>query len=82
MVNAARSALGWSQVAWGAVLPAGMPEPAFAGVISAAHLSAVRYRLDEALQALGVAPRSYTTANPSQQIIRAVHVTQIQERVQ
>lgn len=83
LVNTVRAANGWAAVSWSAILPSGVPAPAVGVLIHAAHLSALRTRMDEAVQALGVATAAYTDPTLNSTIpVRAVHIQQLRDRSQ
>lgn len=81
-LNAVRYAAGWSAVTWENMLGPGQTLPDPQNEITAAQVLAVRARMNEAVQALGVAIGGYTDPNPSLAIIKAAHITEIQGRAQ
>ena len=59
-----------------------MPEPAIGAPIRAAHLLALRYAMDDALQAAGMPRPAYTDNLSSPTRIKVVHITELQQRAQ
>ncbi|MEK6374098.1 MAG: hypothetical protein AABO58_15530 [Acidobacteriota bacterium] len=87
-INAARAAaspplgaLSWSQALAEAGYP-GEPAPQQYGPIKSRHVLALRNRMDNALQALGLATPAYTDDLSTPTRIKAVHITQLQGRPQ
>lgn len=81
-VNCVRAAAGWAAVTWSNILASNQPLPSPGTLIVPAHILATRARLNEALQALGVATGGYTDPDPSLKFIKAIHITEVQGRVQ
>ena len=82
-LNAVRAANGDAALTWAGILPAGVPAPATGVTIRAAHLDALRQRFTSALQALGMPAPPYTNPNlATEPKVRAVHVTELQQRAQ
>ena len=81
-VNAVRAAAGWSAVTWDDMLGPGQPLPDVSRQILGAHILALRGRMNEGLQALGVVIGGYTDPDPSLKTIRAIHITELQRRAQ
>jgi hypothetical protein len=74
-VNAVRAAAGLSAATW--------TDSSLTGVVvQAAHVSELRSNLDAALSLLGLSTGGYTdTLTPGTTLIRAVHVTELRNRV-
>ena len=82
-LNALRAANGNTALTWAGILPAGVPAPAAGVTIRAAHLDALRQRFTSALQAFGIASPPYTNPNlAAEPKVRAIHVTELQQRAQ
>ena len=81
-VNAVRAAAGWPAVLWQNIISPNSPLPAPGTLITAQHVTALRARMNEALQALGVPVSPYTDADPQLLQIRPVHINELQERAQ
>jgi hypothetical protein len=81
-VNAVRAASGWPAVTWQNIISPNSPLPAPGSVITAQHLIALRSRMNEALQSVGAGISGYTDADPQLQIIKAVHINELQQRAQ
>lgn len=82
-LNALRAANGDAALTWTGILPAGVPAPAWNVLVLHEHLQALRPRFTAALQVFGIASAPYT--NPdlvAEPLIRAVHVTELQQRAQ
>jgi hypothetical protein len=79
-LNAMRAAAGWSQVTWANILGPGDPLPSPGEIIPTKHLLALRARMNEAAQALGVSILGYTDADLSASMIRAQHLRDLQDR--
>ena len=79
-VNAVRAAVGWAAVTWDDILAPGRPVPAPGTAISAYHIIAPRARMNEAMQALGIATPGYTDLDPTFVVIKAAHVAELQMR--
>jgi hypothetical protein len=77
-------AQGLSAPTWNAILPAGIAPPGPNVTVSSAHLAALRGRMDAALKALGVASGPYLDdpVRAGETIIKAAHVTALQQRAQ
>lgn len=81
-LNALRVANGDSALSWTQLLPPSVPEPALATEVRRAHLEALRSQFTGALESLGMPAPGYTNPNlTTEPLIRAVHVTELQERV-
>jgi YD repeat-containing protein len=82
-LNALRAANGDPALTWTGILPAGVPAPARNVLIRRQHLESLRQRFTSALQALQVSSPPYTNPNlVTEPLIRAVHVTELQQRAQ
>jgi YD repeat-containing protein len=84
-VNAVRAAAGWSAVTWSSIMPMTNPPtpvPARGGMIFAAHVIALRNSMDDALRGVQVGVGSYTDSLATLTRIRAVHISELQERAQ
>lgn len=82
-LNALRAAKGDSALSWTQILPAGVPAPAPGVRVRRAHVEALRQQFTSVLQALGIPAPSYTNPNlVTEPEIRAIHVTELQERAQ
>jgi hypothetical protein len=82
IVNAVRTAAGWPAVTWQNIISPNNPLPSPNVIIFAQHLTSLRSRMNEALQALGASISGYTDADPQQHTIRAVHINELQSRAQ
>ena len=80
-VNAVRAVAGWSAITWSGMLSASDPLPAVGQAVVVKHIVGLQLRMNEALQALGVPVSGYSACGP-QQPIRAIHLTELQQRVQ
>jgi hypothetical protein len=81
-VNKVRAAAGWPAVTWANILAANDPVPAPGAAITARQLVACRVRMDEALQALGVAVRNYTDSDVLSLTIKALYINEVEQRAQ
>lgn len=81
-LNAIRAAGGWPPVTWSAILPVGVSAPGTGGIVSAAQISTLRARLDEALHGVGVSMTPYTDTDAFSRTCRAVHIHELQRRMQ
>ena len=81
-VNKVRAAAGWPAVTWTNILSANDPFPFAGGIISSRHILACRVRMNEALQALGVAVRPYTDPDPRNLTIKASYINEVEQRAQ
>ncbi|HYK02282.1 MAG TPA: hypothetical protein VE974_11035 [Thermoanaerobaculia bacterium] len=79
-VNAIRAAAGLGELTWAAILPAGTAPPAADGFIRAAHITALRTWMDNALQAHELAVSAY--ADPVPIWFRFTPIEQLRERTQ
>jgi hypothetical protein len=82
IVNAVRTAAGWPAVTWQNIIAPTTPLPAPNVVILSQHLTSLRARMNEALQALGAPISGYTDADPQQRTIKALHINELQLRAQ
>jgi hypothetical protein len=80
-LNAVRSNIGWASVTWGDILAPGDPLPAPNQGIRAKHLLALRARINEAVQALGMPVTGYTDAELAGVAIKATHITELQGKL-
>lgn len=83
-LNAVGAANGWAAVTWQQILPVGTPVPMSLAEVRGEHLSALRSRMDAALQALGVVSAPYADdpiLNESTPV-KAGHFSAIQLRAQ
>jgi Ig-like domain CHU_C associated len=80
-LNALRIAAGSAPVIWQQILPATLPVPAVGGLIYAGHIEALRREINTALQALGMPTPAYSDV-PLSGVIRAIHLTELQQRAQ
>lgn len=81
-VNSVRAAAGWPPVTWSNILAASDPIPATEVLVLDRHISAARWRMNEALSALGVPIREYTGKSLVGATIRAVDVNEVQQQAQ
>lgn len=84
-VNALRGALGSPPLSWSTILPVGVPAPGNGVPVSAAHLEALRARMDSArllLEVTGGAAYLDVPIVVGQTTIKAAHVTALQQRAQ
>lgn len=81
-VNAVRAAGGSAALTWTAILPAGIPAPGAGVLIYGAHLESLRAQMDLARETLGFPAAGYTDPVVVGTLIRAVHVTELRERMQ
>jgi hypothetical protein len=81
-VNAMRAVSGWAAVTWNNILSAQDPAPLIGEDILGRHLVALRMRMNEAIQAVGVRTGTYTDPDPRIAKIKAVHITELQARTQ
>jgi YD repeat-containing protein len=83
-VNLVLAASGSPAVTWSGILPAGVPAPPASGQsttgIYAAHITALRTRMDAALNALLIPTTPYTDPQ-TLTVIKAVHFTDLQARI-
>jgi hypothetical protein len=79
-INAIRYAAGQTSKTWAQMLPSGIPAPAIGGTVRAAHLLALRSEMDAALSANSITLQSYTDSLAQPTWIKAVHLTELQER--
>ena len=79
-VNQVRAASGQTGVTWSGILPGGVPVPALGGVVRAAHVTSLRDAMDTARSLAGVPNAAYTDALSFGVAIRALHLTELQER--
>jgi hypothetical protein len=82
IVNAVRGASGWKPLVWSDLFASTQPLPAVGAPIRASQLSALRVRMNEALQALGIASTAYADPEPLGQAIKASHINELQGRAQ
>jgi hypothetical protein len=81
-VNAARVTAGWSPLTWSTILSPQDPLANVGGPVMGRHLAALRMRMNEAVQALGVTVGTYTDPDPQVAQIKAIHLTELQARTQ
>jgi len=79
-LNAVRSAAGWAAVGWSNILAANDPLPNLDQPITSKHILALRARLNEALQALGVSIGGYADPDLSVAAVSAQHITDLQNK--
>ena len=79
-VNAVRAAGGAAAVSWSQIVPAGVPIPAAGVKDYASYISSLRATMDNALQVLLLPTSAYTDPNPAGAPIRAVHISEVQDR--
>jgi hypothetical protein len=79
-VNKVREAAGWPAVTWSNILAANDPLPAPGQLITARQIMSCRARMNEALQALGIAVANYSNPDLVNLPIRAVNVNEVQQR--
>jgi hypothetical protein len=79
-VNAVRKAAGWPALTWSTIMPPSVDVPAVGRIVRAIHLTALRPRMEEALQALGVKTGGYTNPDPRLSVIEASYLTELQAR--
>lgn len=79
-VNSVRAAAGWPAVTWANILSAKDPLPVPGAVILSVHLTSTRARMNEALQALGVATGAYTPGQVKGLRIEAAYLNAIVSR--
>jgi len=80
-VNGVRGLLGWAGVAWNNILSASDPLPDPGQNIVARHVLALRSRLNEAMQAIGVPANGYTDSDVQGLTIQAVHLIEMTDRL-
>jgi YD repeat-containing protein len=83
-VNAVRGASGNSAVNWAGILQ-NSPAPALNGLVYGEHIMALRTQMEAALQLLGFGQHTYADpALPSSPrvIIKAIHITELRDRIQ
>lgn len=76
-VNSVRASAGWPAVSWSNILSSRDPLPVPGAVVMSAHISSVRARMNEALQALGVGVLPYTDGVLPGASIKDTHVNEI-----
>ena len=90
-VNAVRAAWGDAALSWSDILNTSMNPcaygtvatlPASGAVVYAAHVMRLRCAMDNALTRAGITPWSYTDPDLTNHFIRAIHVTDLQQRAQ
>jgi YD repeat-containing protein len=81
-INAVRTVLGWASLGWNNILSATDSLPAPGRIIQARHLTALRGRLNESLQAAGMAINGFTDSDVDSRLIRLVHITELRDRLQ
>jgi YD repeat-containing protein len=79
-VNYARAAASWAQVTWTNILAPSDPLPSPGVAIRAKHILALRARMNEALQALGVPVTGYTDAELVGTALKATHIKELQAK--
>jgi hypothetical protein len=79
-VNKVREAVGWPALTWNNILTTSSPLPAAGGFIDSRHITACRARMDEALQALGVAVTTYSDGDLTDRPIKAPHINELLQR--
>jgi len=81
-VNSARSIANLPALQWSNILqPAGTSAPGLHVSVIAEHILALRREMNNALQALGVAPKPYTDPSLSAVAPRAIHVRDLQQQL-
>jgi hypothetical protein len=80
-VNAVRSLSGWNAVTWSNILGPNEPLPNPGMIATSRHLLAIRVRLNEAMQSVGVPMTAFTNADLQGLPIRAFHINEIQDRL-
>jgi hypothetical protein len=81
-VNSARAALDWPALTWDNILAPTDPVPHSGASVTSRQIMSCRFRLNEALQTLGVPTLPYTDADLLRVPVKAVHIREVQERVQ
>lgn len=81
-VNSVRAAVGWGAVSWNNILAATDPIPQPQAPALERHVSAARWRMNEALSALGVPLSEYMDPVLNGKKIKALHVNEVQLRAQ
>ena len=79
-VNKVREAAGWPALTWSNILSASDPLPSPGQLITARQIMSCRSRMNEALQALGVAVSNYTDPDVYHMVMKAVNVNEVQQR--
>lgn len=80
-VNGVRALQGWAAVTWNNILSGSDPLPDPGQMIVSRHVLALRARLNEAMQSIGVPANGYTDSDVQGLTIRAVHLTELQDRL-
>jgi hypothetical protein len=81
-INAVRAIAKWPSVTWQSVLAPSDPLVASGKGVAARQLLAGRARMNEALQAIGAPAPAYTDGDTSNLAVKALHVNEVQQRVQ
>jgi hypothetical protein len=81
-VNSVRLTAGWAPLTWSNLLSPQDPLASVGAPVLGRHLVALRMRMNEAIQALGVRTNGYTDPDPLTAVIKAIHMTELQTRVQ
>ena len=81
-LNALRIVAGWTSVEWSDILAAGVVAPAAGASIRGDHCAALRREMNNALQAVGAVTVPYTDPTLPGTLIKAVHLTELQQRAQ
>src|SRR5204863_7480985 len=79
-VNSVRAAAGWPALSWSNILAPIDPFPVPGSSILARHIMSCRARMNEALQALGVAVGDYTDPDLLHVALKALNVNEVQQR--
>jgi YD repeat-containing protein len=79
-LNAVRALAGWAPVTWENIVPPSTPTPFVGATVSARHITAIRARLNEAVQSMRLPFSGYTDPDLNGVPIKALHVTELQGR--
>jgi YD repeat-containing protein len=81
-VNAVRAAQGSAAVTWLDILPSTDGPPAAGGTIRASHITSLRAKMNDALQALGLPAPPYTVPDAALSLFVAGNILELQQRAQ
>jgi hypothetical protein len=81
-LNALRGANGWAPLTWAELMSIRYPAPVVGGALLSEQLTFLRSRVNEALSALGVPTASYTDPDVKHGAVKALHIQQLQQRMQ
>lgn len=80
-LNGVRALSGWASVGWNNILSPSDPLPDPGSRVIARHVLALRARLNEAMQAVGVPSNGYADSDVQGLAIQAAHLTELQNRL-